>query len=513
MPEPVALLLALIVLYFLVIVEAALVFAAWRSGARFSFRLPRLSRGRAILATAALPLAARLLLLPVLPIREPQISDEFSYLLQADTFASGRLVNPTHPMWQFFEAPHILQRPVYASMHQPLQGAWLAAGKRMFGQPWFGVWLSVGVMCAAITWMLQGWFPPQWAFYGGVLAALRLGILGYWMNSFWGGAPAATGGALVLGALPRVLNRPRARDAWLMGLGMAILLLARPYEGFVTCLGVCGWLLYRGRHTIPGLVLPAGLSVLLAAAALGFYFSRITGSPFRPPELVQREPYAMAGVFFWETPRPDPGYRHQALRDFYAVWEMKSFTEVRTAGGFLWNRLRHAISAWLWFYAHYAAPIAAVLFALVIQSARHLYVWKRRTSAGASLVHAVPAITAILILVRVAALPIKVLTPPDWPMTWYSTSRGNVARARVLAALSALSGQHLAIVRYRPQHEAVMNEWVYNSAGIDAAQVVWAREMDPGSTRELIRYFYGRKVWLVEPDESPPRLTPYVGRR
>jgi hypothetical protein len=555
MPEPIVVALALALLYSLVLVEAVLVVGmrshkpkrvAWWPA--WFERLAR-NKTRAALAVAGFALIGRAVLLPILPIRAPQITDEFSYLLSADTFAHGRLTNPPHPMWQHFETIHVLQQPTYSSMYQPMQGLVLAAGKVLFGHPWFGVYLNMVLLCGLFFWALGGWLPPRWALFGAGLFALRIGLLSYWMNSYWGGAPAAAGGALVLGALPRLIRRTSAYKGLLMGLGVGVLALSRPFEGMMLCLGVgvvlAGWARRNRPAAVLKIAAAAALPVVLAIAGMGYYFYRVTGSPTQIPEMVQRAQYGGAPFFFWQKPAPEPAYRHKAIHDFYAVWEKEVFVDQPL----LWNTFLKAAGVWLFyvgpllsiplifagrvfkdrrarplvvigcvfaiafllgrpFYLHYTAPGALLIWALIIQSIRHLAVWRRSTRRGLWLAKAIPVVCVSVIAIRLALTPVQVLFPPDWPMTWYSTRPGNVNRARVLKQLTAEDGRHLVIVHYGPDHQAVMNEWVYNDADIDGSKVVWAREMEEAQNAELVRYFSGRKVWTVNADEVPARLTP-----
>ncbi len=291
-------------------VMVGLPFAFPQAGSR-SFRrmeqwFGRLARrkGLSVALVGTTVLGLRLLLLPLQPVPQPFVHDEFSYLLAADTYASGRLTNPTHPLWVHFESFHISHVPTYMSMYPPGQGMALALGKVVFGNPWFGVWLSAGLMCSAICWMLQGWLPPGWALLGGMLAAMRLGLFSYWMDSYWGGALPALGGALLLGALPRLMRQIRLRDTLWMAAGLVILANTRPYEGFLLAVPVAVrlavWVSRKTRPSLPVLlgrvVIPMVLLGGAAAGAMAFYNSRVFLNPLTLPSQVNRAQYEVARV-------------------------------------------------------------------------------------------------------------------------------------------------------------------------------------------------------------------------
>jgi len=304
--------------------------------------LSRLARRRAlaVLVVGVLALAIRAALLPNVPVPKPGFHDDFGYLLAADTFAHGRLANPTHPMWIHFESIHINQKPTYMPMYYAAQGLVMALGQVIAGNPWVGVWLSAGAMCAAICWMLQGWLPPGWALLGGLLAVIRLATYSYWINSYCGGALAAIGGALVLGALPRIKRRARLREALLMGLGLALLANTRPYESlfFAIPIGVAAlvWILAKKRPPwgplLLRIVLPLALLLVVTAAGMAYFFWRVTGSPFRIPYQVNLDTYIAVPYFPWQPLNLRHVYHHSVLEKFYLHdWQTYDYYRARRA--------------------------------------------------------------------------------------------------------------------------------------------------------------------------------------
>jgi hypothetical protein len=522
----------------------------WLGGA---FKALAQRRNAAILFVGVFPIAVRLLMLPIAHVPSPSIHDEFSHLLLADTLASGRLANPPHPFWQHFETIHEIQQPTYSSMYPPLQGIFLAFGEKVFHVPWAGVVISVGLMFMSICWMLQGWLPAQWALYGTFLAILKIGIVGFWMNSYMGGAAPAIAGALVLGALPRIAHAAMTRTALLMALGIVMLLNSRPFEGgILTCCAV----IYLLRLVWPQLsrnfaiwlkrvIAPALAVLLLGVAFTGYYDYRVTGSPFRMPYVVNRDTYGWPENLAILPPKKIHSI-HPVLQAMYEK-EVGNRTHYSSPARVIDSLVTRFFDSWAFYvgpalslplvvlpwvlrwknarvlfgfaaviafvnlfqlllYPQHLAPLCGVIVALLTLGVKYIYDLAKKIAPirAVFLLAVLPILLTAVAVFKLEAEPLGI-SLSYWERA-YEIHRDY--RAALMKDLEQKPGKFLIIVHYAPWHSPDQ-EWVYNAANIDASKIVWAREMDPVSDAALIHYFSDRQVFVLQPDSIPIELTPY----
>ncbi len=405
----------------------------------------------ATLAFVAFALPAIYALIFGLPVAHVQ--DELSYVLAGDTYASGRMTNPTPAFYESFETTHIIFEPSYISKYPPLQGIFLAIGQRLFGYQIVGVWLSCSLFAVSLYWLLGAWMERRWAIFGTGVMIVLLGIGTYWAQSFWGGMIAASGGALFFGGLRRIIDDLTVGATLGFVIGGIILVNSRPFEGTVTMIPgliyLLVWFIRNRDHSFAikfrRLILPGFAVAALALAAMGYQYYRVTGSPYVMPYSVHHAQYYPAPLFSFQeynraATRGNPrirrvydSYTHPPILEALFSFGLPDSTLLRSVYGFLYQFLTlpyflfspvflalfFAVlpsvlrsDRWLWFIGanivftfavvavgvwwdqhHYLAPIAGPLFLLLVIGIRK-YLDAAKTTASRRL-----ALGAIILLV------------------------------------------------------------------------------------------------------------------
>jgi hypothetical protein len=351
----------------------------------------------------------------------------------------------------------------------------------------------------------------------------------------------ALGGALVVGAVPRLARRIDLAPVLAAVTGAVLLANSRPYEGGLTVLSagaVLWWWMRREKRPLALLLdrrvlLPVAAIALPVLLAMGYYNYRTTGKATQLPYSVNEKTYAATPRFYFLPPTPIPVYRHEAIRKFWVDGEGKMYLAARhnplapwkfsapfITSFYVLNMLGLAAIAGLFagkrstvlpalgilslpmlglmlekgFAAHYMAPMCGVW---LILAAAAMEACGERGQAGRMVVTIVLAIAIVGSVSEIAGAANMARQAPH----------GLDIRPRLIADLEQQGGRHLVVVRYTPEH-GVHDEWVYNDADIDGSPVVWARDMGEEKNRELLDYFKDRRVWLLEPDIDPA-LKPY----
>jgi len=286
-------------------------------------------------------------------------------------------------------------------------------------------------------------------------------------------------------------------------------------------------------------VTPLAGVLLLTLAFMGYYNKRLTGNVFLSPYVLNERTYTTMGLFLWDHPKPPLQYHNEQFEDFYNGWEREDYQNTwadvrkvsaekltRSGSVYLWwgallllpgipfavcdRKLRlpfiilllssAGVFALIWSFPHYAAPVTAVIFLLLVQAIRHLRIMRiAKRPIGL-------ALSAAAILLLATDVTRAVSQHKCDSLEW--TCQGDPSRTAIEERLSHTPGKHLILVRYDEDHN-IHDEWVYNGAEIDSAKILWARELDAKQNEKLIGYFKDRQIWLVVPDTDNTELIPY----
>ena len=346
-----------------------------------------------------------------------------------------------------------------------------------------------------------------------------------------------------------------------MGIGLAVLGSSRPYEGLCLALPVLLSFLFwiATLHSadklkvVRRLLLPLSACILFTGILAGYYCWRVTGEAWRTPYGVAQDTYYPTPLFVFQPLRPTPTIHHAVFRTDFERWELPVYRDARhhpflTSAiklthfwlfffgpvlslpfaamlfilpyGYAWRDFSLdtrfllglvlisllAMLLPLFFNPGYAAPLTAVLYAVILKAFRRLRKWTSSGKpTGIALCRATVLICFALIAVRLAASKLHI--PLSGARTWCSQDFQLTDRAYLQHRLTKAGGRHLILVKYPEPDPGPITYWVSNDADIDGSPIVWAFDMGQ-ENRELIHYFKDRRVWLLQAGTLAPKLSP-----
>jgi len=258
---------------------------------------------------------------------------------------------------------------------------------------------------------------------------------------------------------------------------------------------------------------------------------RVTGAPLRLPHQFHSEQYAYTPVFLFQEPASAPVYRNEMFRSFHLGWQAHRYREQQSLAASFESKRRNLeffvtpllmvpLLTFAWMlrsrktrfavfcvalvfgaslavsggHAHYIAPVAPMLFLLVVQGLRQVAQWRPRGfPLGRWLVGAIVAAHVAIFCVIFATY--RSLDPPAWALR----------RAALQSRLEGLGGRHLVVVHYFRNYSP-HDEWVWNAADLEGAPVVWARSLGEEADARLLDHFADRRIWELHPGRGEDEL-------
>jgi hypothetical protein len=341
----------------------------------------------------------------------------------------------------------------------------------------------------------------------------------------------AAGGAIVFGAAPRLLRDAKLRDGVILALGLLVLANSRPADGAITSLAAAAYLAFGLWQQPRRLARPAAAAVAtlaLGAVAMAGYNNALTGHWWLHPYVHHENMYAAQPIFLLQERQADaePEFRHEELKRLHTGADKPSAANPGSAfSSSSARRIRNffagrgLVVAWLtgaliglaraegimlvgslalatlalallhFFQIHYAATITGPVFALIAMGLERIdAIGRNGRRIGSAFCLAVLATVPWAFYVEIRHLPLV--------HTAFGYDPFYFRRRVVVEKLKATPGTDLVVVSDGPGH-SLHRDWVYNDADIDAADIVWARDMGAERNREILDYYPDRVKWRL----------------